>query len=459
MFESLSARLQDVFKSLRGDVRLTPESVESALRELRLALLEADVNFKVVKVFVDRVRDRAVDQQILKGLTPSQQVVRVVRGELLALFGDMPRGLPPSSRVPRVLLLLGLQGSGKTTTAAKLARRLLGEGRHPLLVSTDVRRPAAVDQLAILGAQAGVRVHSPAGAPEAVTRARGAVDEARDRGLDVVIVDTAGRLHVDEELMAELDAIKAAVEPSDRLYVADAMTGQDAIKSAGEFHRRVGLTGVVLSKMDGDARGGAALSVVSVVGVPITFIGSGERLDDLEPFHPERVVSRMLGMGDVLSLVEKAERAISHARATRLEQKIRRDDFTLEDFRDQLDAIKQMGPLEQLIQLMPGMGALPPGASGELHADRLTRVEAMINSMTPKERRNHQLISGSRRRRIARGSGTTVEDLNRLLKQFVEMRKMLKRVGGGGRRGKSKKARHGHPRFSATPIWALGARR
>lgn len=452
MFESLSARLQDVFKSLRGDVRLTPESVESALRELRLALLEADVNFKVVKAFVDRVRDRAVDQQILQSLTPGQQVVRVVRDELLALFGDMPRGLPPSSRVPRVILLLGLQGSGKTTTAAKLARRLSGEGRHPLLVSTDVRRPAAVDQLAILGAQAGVRVHNPAGAPDAVTRARGAVDEARDRGLDVVIVDTAGRLHVDEELMAELDAIKAAVEPSDRLYVADAMTGQDAIKSAGEFHRRVGLTGVVLSKMDGDARGGAALSVVSVVGVPITFIGSGERLDDLEPFHPERVVSRMLGMGDVLSLVEKAERAISHERATRLEQKIRRDDFTLEDFRDQLDAIKQMGPLEQLIQLVPGMSALPQGASGELHADRLTRVEAMINSMTPKERRNHQLISGSRRRRIARGSGTTVEDLNRLLKQFVEMRKMLKRVGGGGRRGKSKKARHGHPRFSATPI-------
>ena len=458
MFESLSARLQDVFKSLRSDVRLTPESVESALRELRLALLEADVNFKVVKAFVDRVRDRAVDQQILKSLTPSQQVVRVVRDELLALFGDMPRGLSPSSRVPRVLLLLGLQGSGKTTTAAKLARRLSGEGRHPLLVSTDVRRPAAVDQLAILGAQAGVRVHSPAGAPDAVTRARGAVDEARDRGLDVVIVDTAGRLHVDEELMAELDAIKAAVEPSDRLYVADAMTGQDAIKSAGEFHRRVGLTGVVLSKMDGDARGGAALSVVSVVGVPITFIGSGERLDDLEPFHPERVVSRMLGMGDVLSLVEKAERAISHERATQLEQKIRRADFTLEDFRDQLDAIKQMGPLEQLIQLMPGMGALPQGASGELHADRLTRVEAMINSMTPKERRNHQLISGSRRRRIARGSGTTVEDLNRLLKQFVEMRKMLKRVGGGGRRGKSKKVRHGHPRFSATPF-VLGARR
>ena len=385
MFESLSARLQNVFKSLRGDVRLTPESVESALRELRLALLEADVNFRVVKAFVDRVRDRAVDQQILKSLTRSQQVVRVVRDELLALFGDMPRGLPPSSLVPRVILLLGLQGSGKTTTAAKLARRLSGEGRHPLLVSTDVRRPAAVDQLATLGAQAGVRVHSPVGAPEAVTRARGAVDEARDRGLDVVIVDTAGRLHVDEELMAELDAIKAAVEPSDRLYVADAMTGQDAIKSAGEFHRRVGLTGLVLSKTDGDARGGAALSVISVVGVPIAFIGSGERLDNLEPFHPERVVSRMLGMGDVLSLVEKAERAISHERATRLEQKIRRDDFTLEDFRDQLDAIKQMGPLEQLIQLMPGMGApLHKEASGELHADRLTRVETMINSMTPK---------------------------------------------------------------------------
>ena len=452
MFESLSARLQHVFKSLRGEARLTPESVESALQQIRMALLEADVNFKVVKAFVDRVRDRAVDQQILNSLTPGQQVVGIVRDEMLTLFGDTPRGLAPSNRLPCVILLLGLQGSGKTTTAAKLGRLLSGEGRHPLLVSTDVRRPAAIEQLVILGAESNLRVHAPAGELDAATRARGAVDEARDLGFDVVIVDTAGRLHIDDGLMAELQAVKAAVQPSDLLYVADAMTGQDAIKSAGEFHRRVGLTGVVLSKMDGDARGGAALSVVSVVGVPIVFIGSGERLDDLAPFYPERMVSRMLGMGDVLSLVEKAERAVRGEDAARLEQKIRRDEFTLEDFRGQLQAIKKMGPLDQLIGLLPGMGNLPQMASGEPDFKQLTRVEAMIDSMTPKERRNHQIISGSRRRRIARGSGTTVEDINRLLKQFVQLRKMLKTVGGVGRGGRRKKPRRGHPMFKASPF-------
>ena len=453
MFESLSARLQDVFKPLRGEARLTPESVESALWQIRMALLEADVNFKVVKAFVDRVRDRAVDQQILNNLTPGQQVVRIVRDEMLTLFGDAPRGLAPSNRFPRVILLLGLQGSGKTTTTAKLGRLLSGEeGRHPLLVSTDVRRPAAIEQLVILGAESNLRVHAPAGELDAVERACGAVTEARDLGFDVVIIDTAGRLHIDEELMGELQAIKAAVQPSDLLYVADAMTGQDAIKSAGEFHRRVGLTGVVLSKMDGDARGGAALSVVSIVGVPIAFIGCGERLEDLAPFYPERMVSRMLGMGDVLSLVEKAERAVSRECAARLEQKIRRDEFTLEDFRDQLHAIKTMGPLDQLIGLIPGMGKLPQMASGEPDFKQLARVEAMIDSMTPKERRNHHIISGSRRKRIARGSGTTVEDINRLLKQFVQMRKMLKVVGGGARGGKRKTPRHGHSMLKLNPF-------
>ena len=453
MFESLSARLHDVFKSLRGEVRLTPESVESALRRIRMALLEADVNFKVVKAFIDRVRDCAVDQQILNSLTPGQQVVRIVRDEMLMLFGDAPRGLTPSNRFPRVILLLGLQGSGKTTTAAKMGRLLSGEGRHPLLVSTDVRRPAANEQLVILCAESNLRVHAPVGKLDAVVRACGAVAEARDLGFDVVIVDTAGRLHTDEELMDELQAIKAAVQPSDLLYVADAMTGQDAIKSAGEFHRRVGLTGVVLSKMDGDARGGAALSVVSIVGVPIAFIGSGERLEDLAPFYPERMVSRMLGMGDVLSLVEKAERAVSRERAARLEQKIRRDEFTLEDFRDQLHAIKAMGPLDQLIGLIPGMGNLPQMASGEPDFKQLTRVEAMIDSMTQKERRSHHIITGSRRQRIARGSGTTVEDINRLLKQFVQMRKMLKVVGDGARRGgKRRKPRHGHSMLRMSPF-------
>jgi signal recognition particle subunit SRP54 len=440
MFDSLSTRLQDVFRSLRGEGRLTEETVEAALREIRLALLEADVNFKVVKAFIDRVRDRAVDQEVLKSLTPAQQVVRIVRDEMLALFGDTAGGLLPSQARPRVILLLGLQGSGKTTTSGKLGRWLTKQGRHPLLVSTDVRRPAAIEQLSLVATQAGVRVHDPAGEKDPVRRAAGALTEARNSGFDVVIVDTAGRLHIDDELMDELQAIKAAVQPSDLLYVADAMTGQDAIKSAGEFNRRVGVTGVVLTKMDGDARGGAALSVVGVVGVPIAFVGSGERLQDLEPFHPDRVVSRVLGMGDVLSLIEKAEEAVSVEDAEKLERKIRTDDFTLEDFRDQLRTIKKMGPLEQILGMLPGMGQLKQLAANREAVDdkQLARVEAIINSMTAKERRNHALINGSRRKRIAKGSGTSVEEVNRLLKQFVQMKKMLKQLGGMAGLGKKR---------------------
>src|SRR5512134_3088781 len=432
MFESLSDRLQGVFRSLRGEARLTEQTVEAALREIRMALLEADVNFKVVKAFIDRVRDRAVDQDVLRSLTPDQQVVRIVRDEMLALFGETAGGLPPSNSRPRVVLLLGLQGSGKTTTAGKLGRWLTKQGRHPILVSTDVRRPAAIHQLAVVGKQAGVRVHDPAGEMDPVKRAAGALAEAKNGGFDVVIVDTAGRLHIDDELMDELQAIKAAVTPVDQLFVADAMTGQDAIKSAGEFNRRIGVTGVVLTKMDGDARGGAALSVVGVVGVPIAFVGSGERLQDLEPFHPDRVVSRVLGMGDVLSLIEKAEEAVSMEDAEKLERKIRQDEFTLEDFRDQLRTIKKMGPLEQILGMLPGMGGLKEmtAARGQVDDKQLARVEAIINSMTPKERRNHQLINGSRRKRIAKGSGTSVEEVNRLLKQFIQMKKMLKQIGG-----------------------------
>ena len=432
MFESLSDRLQGVFRSLRGEVRLTEATVEAALREIRMALLEADVNFKVVKAFIDRVRDRAVDQEVLKSLTPDQQVVRIVRDEMLGLFGETAGGLPATSAHPRVVLLLGLQGSGKTTTAGKLGRLLAKQGKHPLLVSTDVRRPAAIEQLNVVGKQAGVRVHDPAGDLDPVRRARGALSEARNSGFDTLIVDTAGRLHIDDELMEELQAISAEVTPTDRLFVADAMTGQDAIKSAGEFHRRIGISGVVLSKMDGDARGGAALSVVGVVGVPIAFVGSGERLQDLEPFHPDRVVSRVLGMGDVLSLIEKAEAAISVEDAEKLERKLRLDEFTLEDFRDQLRTIKKMGPLEQILGMIPGMGNIKELAANREKVDdkQLDRVEAIINSMTPHERRNHQLISGSRRKRIARGSGTSVEEINRLLKQFVQMKKMLKQMGG-----------------------------
>jgi signal recognition particle subunit SRP54 len=445
MFEGLSTRLQDVFRSLRGQPRLTAESVEAALREIRLALLEADVNFKVVKAFVDRVRDRALDEAVLQSLTPDQHVVRIVRDEMRALFGDAEGGLPPVATLPRVILLLGLQGSGKTTTAAKLGRWLARQGRHPILVSTDVRRPAAIAQLSVLGAQAGLRVHDPADQADPVARAAGALTTARNLGFDTLIVDTAGRLHIDEELMVELEAIDRTVTSTDRLYVADAMTGQDAIKSAGEFNRRVGVTGVVLTKMDGDARGGAALSVVSVLGVPIAFVGSGERFQDLEPFHPDRVVSRVLGMGDVLSLIEKAEQAITTEDAARLEQKIRRDEFTLEDFRDQLQAIRRMGPIDQILGMLPGMGALKTLNEQRAQVDegQLGRVEAIINSMTPGERRRHQIISGSRRKRIARGSGTSVEDVNRVLKQFVEMRKMLKMVGGvagpGGRKGRGRR--------------------
>ena len=436
MFEALSTRLQDVFRSIRGDGRLTEANVEAALREIRLALLEADVNFKVVKAFVDRVRDRAMDQEVLRSLTPSQHVVRIVRDEMLALFGDAAGGLSPSQKSPRVIMLLGLQGSGKTTTAGKLGRWLARQGRHPMLVSTDVRRPAAIQQLTVLGQKAQLKVHDPA-ETDPVSRATGALTEARNTGFDVLIVDTAGRLHIDDTLMVELEAIRAAIDPADRLFVADAMTGQDAIKSAGEFNRRIGVTGVVLTKLDGDARGGAALSVVSVVGVPIAFVGSGERLEDLEVFHPERVVSRVLGMGDVLSLIEKAEQAIDIEDAERLEEKLRNDEFTLDDFRDQLRTIRKMGPLESIIGMIPGMGNIKQLAENKPDESQLNRIEAIIGSMTPSERRNHQIISGSRRKRIAKGSGTSVEEVNRLLKQFIEMRKMLKALGvagGGGRK-------------------------
>jgi signal recognition particle subunit SRP54 len=440
MFESLSTRLQDAFKTLRGEARLTPELIEAALREIRLALLEADVNFKVVKAFIDRVRDRAMGQDVVRSLSPSQQVVRIVRDEMVALFGDAKGGLQPTSKRPRVILLLGLQGAGKTTTAGKLAKWLAKEGRHPLLVSTDVRRPAAIQQLNVVAQQASARVHDPAGQMDPVARAKGALAEAANLGFDVVIVDTAGRLHIDDELMAELVAIKDATAPSDLLYVADAMTGQDAIKSAGEFNRRIGITGVVLAKLDGDARGGAALSVVSVVGVPIAFVGSGERLEDLEPFHPERVVSRVLGMGDVLSLIERAEAAIDHEDAERLEGKIRANEFTLEDFRDQLKTIRKMGPLEQIMGMLPGMGNLKALAANKPDEKQVNRIEAIIGSMTPDERRRQHIINGSRRKRIAKGSGTSVEEVNRLLKQFVQMQKMLKSlggmVGGGGKQAR-----------------------
>ncbi|HTI43416.1 MAG TPA: signal recognition particle protein [Vicinamibacterales bacterium] len=437
MFESLSTRIQDVFKSLRGEVRLTPEHVETALREIRLALLEADVNFKVVKAFIDRVRDQAMDQTVLKSLSPGQQVIKIVRDEMLALFGDTEGGLRKDAPTPRVVLLLGLQGSGKTTTSGKLAMWLTRQGKHPLMVSTDVRRPAAIQQLSIVGQKADVKVYEP-DTMDPVVRASGALAEAKAKGFDTVIVDTAGRLHIDDELMDELQAIKSAVQPSDLLYVADAMTGQDAIKSAGEFNRRVGVTGVVLTKLDGDARGGAALSVVSVVGVPIAFVGSGEQLTDLELFHPDRIVSRMLGMGDVLSLIEKAEAAIDQDEAADLEEKLRKNEFTLDDFRKQLKTIKRMGPLESILGMIPGLGNIKQLAENKPDEKQMGRVEAIISSMTAEERRNDRIINGSRRKRIAKGSGTTVEEVNRLLKQFGEMRKVLAMMSQGGVKGMPK---------------------
>jgi len=431
LFESLSTRIQSAFTSLRGEVRLTPEHVETALREIRLALLEADVNFQVVKAFIDRVRDKATDQEVLKSLSPVQQVVKIVRDELLALFGETEGGLRKDSPTPRVVLLLGLQGSGKTTTCGKLGRWLRRQGRHPLMVSTDVRRPAAIQQLSVVGEKAEVKVYAPE-TMDPVARASGALSEARAKGFDTVIVDTAGRLHIDDDLMNELQAIKDVVNPTDLLYVADAMTGQDAIKSAGEFNRRIGVTGVVLTKLDGDARGGAALSVVSVVGVPIAFIGSGERLEDLELFHPDRIVSRILGMGDVLSLIEKAEQAIGEDEAEQLEEKLRKNQFSLDDFRTQLRTLKRMGPLESILGMIPGLGNLKELAQNKPDEKQLARVEAIISSMTPAERKNDQIINGSRRKRIAAGSGTSVEEVNRLLKQFAEMKRVLQMIGRGG---------------------------
>ena len=435
MFDVLGGRFRDIFTGIRGEVRLTPAAVETALREVRLALLEADVNFKVVKAFVARVRDRAIDRAVLDSLTPAQQVVGIVRDELLALFGKQPAGFGAADRRPRVVLLVGLQGSGKTTTAAKIAHWLGRQSRRPLLVSVDIRRPAAIEQLAVLGRQAGLAVHDPQDRQSAAARARSAVELARADGFDTVIVDTAGRLHIDDELMSELEEISVAVDPTDRLYVADAMTGQDAVKSAGEFHRRAGVTGIVLTKMDGDARGGAALSVVAVVGVPIVFSGSGERLEDLEPFRPDRMVSRMLGMGDILTLVDRAEHAAAEQQAQQAKRRTLRDQFTLEDMRQQMTVISRMGPLDQLVGLIPGMGSLG-GGGAQVDPKRLTRVAAVIDSMTREERRKPGIMNGSRRKRVARGSGTSVEEVNRLLKQFTQMRRVLKNMqSGAGARG------------------------
>jgi signal recognition particle subunit SRP54 len=431
MFETLSQRLQGVVRSLRGQGTLTPAHVEAALREIRLALLEADVHFRVVKDFVERVRTRAVGQEVLRSLTPDQAVLRVVRDEMVALLGPGDGRLQLSAGRPSVILITGLQGSGKTTSTAKLGRWLAGRGHHPLLVSTDVQRPAAREQLRTLGERSGLKVLHPEGELGPAQLLGAALAEASGAGYDVLLVDTAGRLHVDAELMAELRELKAMAAPSEVLYAADAMTGQDAVRSAEAFHRDIGITGIVLTKLDGDARGGAALSAAAVTGCPVKFAGVGEKVDDLEPFEPERMVSRILGLGDVLSLIERAEQALDHDKAAELARKLRRSEFTLEDFRDQMSQLRKLGPLDQVLSLLPGAGALK-GVDVDAGEREMTRAAAIIDSMTPLERRDPSLLNGSRRRRIARGSGTRVEDVNRLLRQFAQARKVMKSMGAGG---------------------------
>jgi signal recognition particle subunit SRP54 len=430
MLDSLSTRLQTIFDRLGGRGRLSEENIQEALREVRVALLEADVNFKVVRAFIDRVKTKAVGQDVLTSLTPAQQVVKVVHDELVDLLGGSGHRLAGAPHPPTVIMLMGLQGSGKTTTAAKLARLYTKQGQHPLLAAADTQRPAAMDQLRTLGAQLGVPVTGqPGQTPLEICRA--AREEAASRGLTPLILDTAGRLHIDEALLGELQAIKREVAPHHVLLVVDAMTGQDAVTVADKFNQAVGIDAVVLTKMDGDSRGGAALSVRHVTGRPIAFVGVGEKTDALEPFHPDRLASRILGMGDVLSLVEKAQAVVDQTKAEALAKKLREDTFTLEDFRDQLKQLRQMGPLDQILGMLP-FGKMLKGAPKDLDGESadLDRFDAIIGSMTPGERHSPEVINGSRRQRIARGSGTNVQDVNRLLKQYAQLRKVMKQFKG-----------------------------
>jgi len=432
MFENLSDKLQRVFKNLRGEGKLTPENMEAALREIRVALLEADVHFKVVKQFLEGVRQKAMGEEVLTALSPTQQVVKIVQEELVKLLGSHQSRLRFANEPPTMILIVGLQGSGKTTTTGKLARWLSRNGHLPLMVSVDVYRPAARAQLAVIARDIRLPIYE--GAPEEKTPAelaKSARREAIQTGRDVVLVDTAGRLHIDEQLMTELQELKQLLSPSEILFVADAMTGQDAVKSADEFHKRLGITGAILTKMDGDARGGGALSIRHVTGQPLKFVGVGEKFDALEPFHPDRVASRILGMGDVLSFIEKVEESIDQKNAEEMQRKLIDNEFTLEDFREQLKQLKKLGPLDSILSMMPGVGPLKDLKNVKVDEKEIVRVVAIIDSMTPKERANHMIINGTRRRRIARGSGTTVQEVNQLLKQYAQARKMMKTFSGG----------------------------
>jgi signal recognition particle subunit SRP54 len=438
MFENLTERLQRTFKNLRGQGKLSDEHLDAALAEIREALLEGDVNVAVADELLANIREKALGTEVMLQLSPDQQVVKIVRDELTNLLGKHAKPLF-ASRPPSVWMIVGLQGSGKTTTTGKLAKWLSQHGHRPIVVSTDVYRPAAREQLSQVAKAIGISVWQATGTDRPLEIVRGAIKEAKLSASDVVLVDTAGRLHIDDELMNELSTLKKELQPTEMLFIADAMIGQDAVRSAGEFHKRLGLTGVILTKLDGDARGGAALSISKVSGAPVKFVGLGEKYDALEAFYPERIVSRVMGMGDILSLIERAESAFDKKAAMELERKLRKEEFTLEDFRDQLKQIRKMGPLDQLVDMLPKVGPLqnlPKDAS--VDEGKLKQVEAIINSMTNEERRDHNVIDGKRRKRIAKGSGTTVQDVNQVLKQYLQMRTMMKQYGALAARSRMK---------------------
>ena len=436
MFEALSDRLQKVLGKAGRKSRLSASEIDAVLREVRIALLEADVNVQVVRSVVEELKGELLGQEVSEALTPAQQVVKSVHEKLVQLLGEKHEPLNLSGTPPVAVMLVGLQGSGKTTTAAKLARMLKSQGRHPMLVAADIYRPAAIDQLKVLGNEVGVPVFHIEKDPVEISTE--ALKTAKSLGNDVVIIDTAGRLHIDEEMMAELERIKAAVNPAEVLLVVDAMTGQEAVNVAKTFDERVGITGVILTKMDGDARGGAALSIKRVVGKPIKYVGTGEKLDGLEPFHPDRVANRILGMGDLLSLIEKAQKAFDEKKAAEMERRLLEGEFTLEDMREQLRALRNMGSIESILDMIPGMGGLKQALKGaRINEKELIHMEAVINSMTPEERRNPSIINSSRKRRIAKGSGTSVQMVNRVLKQYQQMKKMMKGLKKG-KKGKKK---------------------
>ncbi len=430
VFEGLADKLQNTFKRLKGKGKLTEDDVSEAMREVRLALLAADVNLKVTKEFIKKVKERAIGEDVLKSLTPGQQVIKVVHEELIELMGGAQSKITIAPKPPTVIMLVGLQGAGKTTTSGKLANLLRKQGRRPVLVAGDVYRPAAIKQLQVLGKSLDIPVFSMGDKQSPVDIAKGAMEYANSNGHDLVIIDTAGRLHINEELMTELEDVRKVVNPTEILLVVDAMTGQDAVRVAESFNQRLEITGVILTKLDGDTRGGAALSVKAVTGKPIKFAGMGEKLDNIEPFHPDRMASRILGMGDVLSLIEKAQENMDQDEALKLQQKLRKAEFTFEDFLQQMQQMKKMGPLQNILEMIPGLGGKQlKELQGQIDEKELAHTEAIIQSMTPEERRKPEIIKGSRRKRIAKGSGVKVQDVNRLIKQFDQSRKMMKQFG------------------------------